>query len=391
MLRSFCAALACGLVAPLAAQPARPLGKPEAEFAEPLTRVSAIRELKDGRVLMVDPRDKVVQVLDFKTGAARKVGREGSGPREYALPLSLHALPGDSSVVYDPLNSRFLLITPSGEPGEFMSLPQPSSSSGSGGVRTMSMTPPRYVDSRGRFYMLGSGVRVVNGEPQVADSLPVLRIDRGSKSTDTLGWVRQPKENVQTSGGNGRMQVRMGVANPFASRDEWVVTPDGRVGILRAAEYRLDWVAPARTTGTPNTFARIKVSEGHKAQWRESQKGATAIMVTNNNGRTTTTSGSPGVGGIQIPEPTDWPEYLPPFLGGGQSILAAPNGQVWVARTREAKDEVPTYDVLDASGRVAMRVSLAAKTRVIGFGNGVVYAVRSDEDDLQYLQRYRMP
>jgi hypothetical protein len=247
------------------------------------------------------------------------------------------------------------------------------------------------VDNRGRFYMLGSGIRMVNGEPHTADSLPILRVDRGTQRTDTLGYVQQPKANIQTSGSSERMQVRMGVANPFASRDEWVVTPDGRVGILRAADYRLDWVAPTRAVGVANAFTRIKVSEAHKAQWREAQKGATALMITSNNGRTTTQAGAPGVGGIRIPEPTDWPELMPPFLGTGQSILAAPDGQVWVARTREAKDEIPTYDVLDAAGKVAKRVALPVKTRVVGFGNGVVYTVRTDEDDLQYVQRFRIP
>lgn len=374
----------------LGAQPLRTLSRPDAEFAEPFSRVSGVRELKDGRLVVIDSRDKTIQVLDFKSGAARRVGREGSGPREYGFPLSLHALPGDTSAVFDPLNSRFLLVTPSGEPGEFMRLPQHGSTS-SGGMTMVSMTPPRYVDARGRFYMLGSGIRIVNGEPQTADSLPILRVDRASQRTDTLGYVKQPKENIQATGGDGRMQVRMGVANPFTARDEWVVTPDGRVAVLRASDYRLDWVAPTRSSGPANPWTRLKVSEGHKQQWRESQKNATALMITNNNGRTTTQAGSPGVGGIGIPEPTDWPEYMPPFLGAGQSVLAAPNGQVWVARTREARDDVPTYDVLDATGKVVQRVALPVRTRVVGFGSGVVYAVRSDEDDLQYVQRFRMP
>jgi len=52
---------------------------------------------------------------------------------------------------------------------------------------------------------------------------------------------------------------------------------------------------------------------------------------------------------------------------------------------------VPTFDVFDQTGRVVSRVALPAETRLIGFGNGTVYLARSDEDDLQYLQRYRLP
>ena len=65
--------------------------------------------------------------------------------------------------------------------------------------------------------------------------------------------------------------------------------------------------------------------------------------------------------------------------------------QISIARTREASDTTPRYDVIDAAGKVVSRVALPVKTRVVGFGNGVVYTVRTDEDDLQYLQRFRLP
>ena len=63
----------------------------------------------------------------------------------------------------------------------------------------------------------------------------------------------------------------------------------------------------------------------------------------------------------------------------------------WVLRTRAAKDKIPTFDVFDASGRVVSRVALPQDTRLVGFGNGTVYLARSDEDDLQYLQRHALP
>jgi hypothetical protein len=64
---------------------------------------------------------------------------------------------------------------------------------------------------------------------------------------------------------------------------------------------------------------------------------------------------------------------------------------IWVNRTRAANDDTPDFDVIDPTGKVAMRVQLPAKTRLVGLGNGTVYATRTDEDDLQYLQRYRLP
>jgi hypothetical protein len=73
---------------PAAAQsPLRTLAKPDAEYAEPFTQINGVRELKDGRVIVSDVREKTVQLVDLKAGSAQKIGREGSGPGEYAMPM----------------------------------------------------------------------------------------------------------------------------------------------------------------------------------------------------------------------------------------------------------------------------------------------------------------
>jgi len=45
--------------------------------------------------------------------------------------------------------------------------------------------------------------------------------------------------------------------------------------------------------------------------------------------------------------------------------------------------------VFDRGGNLVQKVVLPQRTRVIGFGDGTVYTVRMDEDDLQYLQRHK--
>ena len=386
-LRLVAAALLCAGALP--AQPLRSLAKPDAEFTEPFTNLGGVRELSDGRVVAIDRRDKLVAVVDFKGGTMRKVGREGSGPKEYGLPMELLPLPGDSSMIFDPLNSRSLLILPNGEPGDFVVMQTSRSRAPAGGMMMIGMTPPRYTDARGRIYSSGGGFIMGSNGPVSSDSAPILRYDRSTKKTDTVAFVRQPKDNIQASGTDGRMSVRIGMANPFAPRDEWAVLPDGRVAILRSPEYRVDW-AGSSAHGTPIAYDKVKVSAGHKQAWRDSRKNATMIAISSNNGRQSVSTG-PGARGIDIPDPDNWPEFMPPFLGDGRQIVVAPNGQVWVARTRDAKDSVPTYDVIDGTGRVVMRVALPAKTRVVGFGKGTVYAARTDDDDLQYLQRFRAP
>src|SRR5688500_5465613 len=75
------------------------LGKPDAELKDPFSQIASVRELGDGRVLVADPRDKRVLLIDFTSGKAIRVGREGPGPGEYAAPQRIMTLPGDTSAI----------------------------------------------------------------------------------------------------------------------------------------------------------------------------------------------------------------------------------------------------------------------------------------------------
>ena len=374
------------------AQPLRTLARPDAEFAEPFTAVGGIRELKDGHVVVIDPRDKIVQVVDLATGAATKVGREGSGPGEYAFPMRLVPLPGDSSAVYDMLNSRLLVVLPSGKAGPFITVESDGAGAAGGprgGMMRVGGAATRYADARGRLYWTGQPITMPEpggGPPKMADSVPVLRYDRATKRIDTVAFTRVAKNNAQVSGGSGNVRMMIGMANPFAPRDEWAVAPDGRVAVLRSPEYRVDWYGPnGKTSGAPIAYEKLPVTEAHKAEWRESRKQMTAVMVTVDNGQRSVRTGPPD---LKIPDPGNWPEAMPPFLDN--AVQVAPNGMVWVARTGEAGAPA-RYDVIDGAGKVVMRVALPARVRLVGLGAGTAYAVRTDEDDLQYLQRYRVP
>ena len=45
------------------------------------------------------------------------------------------------------------------------------------------------------------------------------------------------------------------------------------------------------------------------------------------------------------------------------------------------------WDVIDANGKLVTSWRLPAKTTLVAVGQGAVYTVRTDEDDLRYLQR----
>lgn len=390
------AASLLAISAPLLAQnvPTRTLSKPDAEYSEPFTQIAGVRELKDGRLIVIDPRDKTVQVVDLKAGTATKLGREGSGPGEYGIPFRLMPLPNDTTAISDMLNNRLLLINPNATVGGFVDLNVPPPAGGRGDGRGMVMiggNMPTAADAKGRMYYQGAPFRMTENGPQSADSVPMIRWDRASGKRDTLTWLRLPASanQVTSRGGRGNQQVmvRMGGGPPFNGADQMVVAPDGRVAIAHHDPFSVDFVSETgqRVRGQPIKYDRLRITDGHKAEWRERQKSATGLMITNDNGRRAATMGPAG----QTQDPEVWGgEYLPPFLGGNNTMNFSNDGYLWIQRTGPA-GQPPTFDVIDRAGNVAQRVVLPKRSRLLGFGNGALYVARLDEDDLQYLQKHR--
>lgn len=387
--------LAASLLAvatPVLAQniPTRTLSKPDAEYSEPFTQIAGVRELKDGRLVVVDPRDKTVQVVDLKAGTATKLGREGSGPGEYGMPMGLLPLPNDTSAVVDMLNSRILLINPNATVGGFLDLNPPSAQSGrGGGMVMMGGNQPSSSDAKGRFYMRGSPFQMTDNGPVSSDSAPIIRWNRSSGKRDSLAWLKMPQGATQVSGGRGNMNIRVGGGPPFAGADAFAVAPDGRVAVVHHEPYSVDFVSETgqRTRGQPIRYDKIRVTEGHKAEWRERAKSSTRISMTvDNNGRRAATMGPAG----NVPDPETWGgDFMPPFLSQTTNVAMFSNdGFLWVQRTGPA-GQPPTFDVIDRAGNVVQKVILPKRARLLGFGNGAVYIARLDEDDLQYLQKHR--
>jgi hypothetical protein len=370
-----------GLAHPLSSQQPQPIGKPLVEFPEPFSAISGIRELSDGRVVVTDRRDKIVQILDFKSGTAKAVSREGSGPGEYALPSGALPMPNDQTLIVDLLNQRFLLIGPDGKPGE--TIPMPSLGGVAGGMG-MSFARPQGSDAQGRLYFQGTSVQM--GGPPAADSVPVVRWTPGGTTIDTAAWVVGPRTSVSSSGG-GQMRVTMGMPMVFAPQEAWGVTPDGRVARVTPEPYRALWYAVGgkMTPGPTVPYTAPKVTEADKKAYRERQRAnpPTMIMMTRGGASGNNATSMPAA---SLPEP-EFAETKPPFAGAA-SVLVSPDGEIWVNRSRPAGDHTPVYDVFDSAGRLVRKVTLPREHAVTGFGKGSTYVVRTDEDGLQYLVRY---
>lgn len=378
------AALAAATALPLAAQgnPApRLIKQAEATFEEPFDQVIALRELPNGRVLVTDIGAKAVLLADFKSQSHTTVGRNGQGPGEYQFPGELLALAGDTTLLVDRVGRRLLVIGSDGKVGR--TIPFPDQLSG--------FPEARGADRMGRLYFQGSPFRggpgaggaEIGGE--MPDSAPILRWDRARNAIDTVGRVKLPATKMDVSGGQNARAVMIR-PQPFAAQDDWAVGIDGLVGVVRVADYHVEWLGGAgRVAGPPVRHEKLKVTDGDKERFMS--------LMRNNRNRITITNGGPGRGAqdIRPPEPStegfDWPDSKPPFTG--RAAWVAPEGLLWVQRSTTVRDSTPVYDVFDKAGALKERVHLPMGRRLVGLGQGTLYALFADEDGLQYLERYR--
>lgn len=368
-------------VAPTAAQvPEIRLTDAVATFPEAFSLVQRVRELPDGRLLVADPLGQALMVIDLERGTADTLGRIGPGPGEYRQPDAVFPLPGDSSLLVDLGNARLTVVAPDGSFGETM----PMAQGAPGGPGLMIMIP-RATDAEGNVYFqpMGGGPR-----PQVPDSAPVVRYVRGAGTVDTLTRVKLPDMKRSTSGGAGNQSVMIQPL-PLTPEDAWAVAWDGRVAVARSGEYRLEWVHPDGRVvrGAPVEYEPVAIRRADKEEWLEGLGNGISVGVSINNGDRRVSMGRGGGGGAS-PDPGrfEWPEMKPPFAANG--VYVTPESDAWVERHVPAGAD-RLFDVFGPDAQLKARVRLPRGRDVVGFGSDRVFAVRTDELGLQWLEAYR--
>jgi hypothetical protein len=348
------------------------LAKPPFAFSQTFSNIGFIRELPGQRVLVIDSRERTLTVIDTG-GRQAEVGGSGSGPGEYLAPIGLFAAPADSTIVYDVLNQRSLLLDRRGVPAGIERIAVIDA----GIERPLRQTAPAFGDRDGRLY--ARGYPSTPGS-LAEDSAALVRYDRSRHRADTLGFLRLPALiAITTRSADGSIGNSRGY-NPFTMRDGWAAGHDGRVALVHAAPYRVEWLRAdrSRVIGPVIPYERVRVSEADKAFVTDPQ----------NQKRV----GGTGPGSERLPDRmpapqfTSWPEFKPPFIA--ESPRIAPDGRLWVERSRAFTDSVRTFDVFDERGTLAERVALPPNRKLVGFGASAIYLSYADADDLEHLERY---
>ena len=380
-------ALALGVLfsAPAFAQgvTVRDLPKPSREIEDPFSLVSAAMEIKPGQVLATDGTEMELVLVDFAKGTRTTVGRQGSGPGEYRVPAGLFKLSGDTIWVLDAMQQRLVAFNPDLTPGTTMPLLLFDQST------TTALTAPFFGDRMGRLYASAMVIQAGRGggqiQMQIPDSVALMRVDpRDTKVRTELAKVRFPTSGKPDIQQKGQTAFKYSMAYPgLVFSDPWTVFPDGRIAIVRGATYTVEFIsadgkhsAPVRVAYDP-----IKVTDADKKaemdeaqrQMKEQSKAVQKMMPPNVSME------------FELLPPAEWPANYPPVSPLG--ALAGPDGRLWVKRATPFRVGREQWDVIDQAGKLVARWRLPAKHTMVAVGQGVVYTVRTDEDDLRYLQR----
>jgi hypothetical protein len=442
------------VASPLSAQTATPK-VPIHQLSAPVTStevlgsLSAVRQLPNGNVLVNDQAGRRVLLMDSSLAVIGVVADSTSstssayGPR----PGGLIPYRGDSTLFVDPASLSMLVIDPAGKIARVMAAPRPND------VAFLTGGPfgnPGF-DSKGRLIYRsfagptgGGPPRSANGAfvpPVFPDSAALVRFDLASRKLDTAGYLKVLKLNMtmsQDANGGIRMQS---IINPLPVVDEWAMTSDGAIAIVRGRDYRVDFINAdgTRTTGEKIPYEWQRLTDEDKIAFIDSTKsmlarqraaggapgaggaagaggggvggaggpaGAapTMILMRPRDGAAGSDGPPPGAGGANIVvggpppgglqppslvSPSELPDYKPVF--GPGAVRADADGRVWV-RTIPTKPMAggAIYEVIDRSGKLVDKVQVPAATTIAGFGpGGVVYLGMRDAKGV-HVQRGRL-
>jgi hypothetical protein len=385
---------AVGLAAMFVASPAlaqqvavRDLPRPSTELDDPLSMVSGAVEFKPGQVLVIDGTELELSLANFADGTRTMIGRQGSGPGEYRTPAALFKLNGDTIWVLDAAQQRLVQFLPDLKPGTtlpWVMFDQQTSTA---------LSAPFFGDGRGNMYSSSMPIQIGRGaggaQMQFPDSVGILRMNpHDAKSRTELAKVRFPTSGNPEMKQTGQTAFKYTMAYPgLVASDPWTVFPDGRIAIVRGATYTVEFISPSgqhsaavRVPWEPiRVTAADRKAEMDEAQrsLREQTKAAQKMMPPNFSVE------------FELLPPESWPANYPPVAPLG--ALASPDGRLWVKRSTPFRSGREHWDVIDQAGKLVARWRLPAKTTLVAIGTGTVYTVRTDEDDLRYLQRVELP
>lgn len=347
-------------------------GTLKAEF----TGVTSMRELSDERVIVTDGRDQTLWVTDFVTGRKEPLGRKGRGPGEYLMIGWIRSIGGDSSIMLDLQQRRWLLFD---------------------GARITGSVPPDHpaiIRSQSTFSFADSLGHVMHVRPApvkagvndvtARDSSAVELVARSTGRADTVAMLRpRPHRYTVEYGSDGRIRSsRNELTDRWARAEQGILLVDGSLAVVRLDPLRVDWRSPNGTwlhgAALPVKPLALDRREKEAINSRRAQAAAEARVMPS------------GVPQPSLAPLTDFPATLP-LISADMLSLATAQGQLLIRRTQSIALPGTRYLVVNRRGTLDGELVLEEHSEIIGFGAKSVYVITADEDGIQRLSRHPWP
>jgi hypothetical protein len=405
----------------------RPLGKIDIVSTEPLRSVAAALPLRDGRVYVNDIIARRLLLFDSTLAHAVVIADTTSATSNAygRQPGTLIRYRGDTALFIDPASLSMLVLSPAGTIARVIAIPRPDDAGSLvGGV----FGTPGF-DARGRlvyftgrvggsYRTIGLGYKFDPGDPRLiippeVDSSHLVRVDLAARTVDTVAAVRiQKSKAAYNVDPQGYARSTLNTHDPIPLVDDWAVSSDGSIAIVRGHDYHVDWLgADGRWTSSPKMpFDWQHLDDDRKLAIIDSaQKEAQARLDPGNAARLAAAGGTgggggggasgargggTGGGGLQVAplmegryEPADISDYMPPFTPG--AVHADGDNNLWI-RTSTMVRGHPVYDIVNRKGELFDRVQLPPFRTIAGFGAGVVFMAVKDSAGVVHLERARV-
>ncbi len=417
--------------------PVRQITAVTAYSRDTLQAVTSAVEVAGGKVFVNDITGH--RVLMYDSTLAHEIvvaDSDPASPNAYGpRPGTLMPFRGDSALFITPGSLSMLVLNPAGQIARVMAMP-PSNNGIPALIGSIFGTPG--FDSQGRLVYFAPIRMQFRGGPdqsgpiniQPPDSAYLVRFNFASRTFDTAGVIHIPSSrSTMNRDDRGGMHITI-TAVPPATIDDWAVTADGRIAIVRGRDYHVDWLgADGSWTSTGRMpFSWQHLDDSAKTTLIDSIATALQAIMDSMPARMQRAEGGrpggggnagggdgggrvmvfaapgggdgagPGGGGpprtIQMNVPTvvkaaltDVPDYRPAFSQG--AVRADRDGNLWI-RTSTMINGRPVYDIVNRDGVLVDRVQLPQYRTIAGFGNGVIFLGVRDGDVIMHLERARI-
>ena len=328
-------------------------------------------------MLLVDPREARIVVMDTSLADIEAVGRRGPGPREWLTPAPLFAMDGDTSLQPDPVSRRWRLwsdtsivrVLPPDAPFGVWAGFLPKGADRAGQVLITVHEDPRITHSR---------------TGPVSDRFAALLIDFGSARADTVTLLADAPATIEVvESGSPGQQVRAVSRGAFATGEDAVLFSDGAVAVARLNPYRVDWHwkrAGDSLLGAPFGIDGTPVDDLERQAYLDRYRTTIAALE----------RADPAMRRVMMRRFTEFPATIPPF--GANALLAGGDGRLYIRRSETARDSLPRYDIVDRNAQLIGQLLLQHRTmRLVAATAEYWFVTRRDAMDLEYLEKHANP